>query len=127
MCWNKIIIIFITVLLQYYDELRKLRSTTGQEQCLRLGQQSVAESDSLHPASKSTSAVSLCCPSALQSIVVRRVHRDFVGLETSDSTTQSAVINFSYHLTVGDMDEAFRAIRVVKWSAVTTALVFFRF
>ena len=101
-----------------------MRSTAGHEQCLRVGSAgherclrvgSAAESDCIHAMSKSASQVSHSRPSALQSIIVRRTHRDFVGLETADSTTRSAVINFSYHLTVGDMDEAFRAIRVVKW------------
>ena len=78
---------------------------------MRVGEQSSA-SDCLYPATKSTSSAGL---SPSQSIVVRRPHRDFVGLESCDTATRSAVINFSYHLTVGDMDEAFRAIRIVKW------------
>jgi len=84
-------------------------------QSVRVGEQSAASS-SLYPASKSASAVGLCHSSVSQSIVARRVHRDFVGLESTDVATRSAVINFTYHLTVGNMDEAFRAIRVVKWS-----------
>ena len=40
--------------------------------------------------------------------------RDFVGLDASDSQAQSAMLNFSYHLTKGDMDEAFKAIKLIK-------------
>ena len=100
-------------MLQHYDQPHTVTSTVTHEQSVRVGEKSSAL-DCLHPATKSTSAVGL---SPSQSIVVRRVHRDFVGLESCDAATRSAVINFSYHLTVGDMDEAFRATRIVKWSA----------
>jgi len=102
------------IMLQHYDQQHKMQSTFEHEKCVRFEEMSLA-SDCLYPGSKSTSAVGLCHTSVSQSIVVRRPHRDFVGLESADAATRSAVINFSYHLTVGNMDEAFRAIRVVKW------------
>ena len=49
-----------------------------------------------------------------QSMVVQRMHRDFVGLEHADSASKSAMMDFSFYLTLGDMDEAFKAIKVIK-------------
>jgi len=126
-----IICLSLLSLLQHYDDPRQTKSSTGSGQFLTTGHhQSAAaaeSSNSLHPvsskSSSSSESVSLHGASScgLQSIVMRRPHRDFVGLENTDSATRSAVVNFSYHLTIGDMDEAFRAIRVVKWSVLFTA------
>lgn len=46
--------------------------------------------------------------------VKRRVLRDFVGLESVDEETKNDLINFSYFLTVGNMDEAYRAVKKIK-------------
>ncbi|KAF4520566.1 hypothetical protein B566_EDAN011119 [Ephemera danica] len=43
---------------------------------------------------------------------------DFEGLESCDKLTKDAIINFSYHLTVGNMDEAFKAIKTIKSETV---------
>ncbi|XP_007528140.1 intraflagellar transport protein 140 homolog isoform X1 [Erinaceus europaeus] len=51
-------------------------------------------------------------------VVGRRPMRDFVGLEDCDKPTQDAMLNFSFFLTVGDMDEAFRSIKLIKNKAV---------
>jgi len=40
--------------------------------------------------------------------------RDFVGLDNTDDLSQKAMLDFSYYLTIGDMDEAFRAIKLLK-------------
>lgn len=40
--------------------------------------------------------------------------RDFVGLEECDKATRDAMLNFSFYLTIGDMDEAFKAIKLIK-------------
>ena len=40
--------------------------------------------------------------------------RDFVGLDNADDTSQKAMLDFSYYLTIGDMDEAFKAIKLLK-------------
>ena len=53
---------------------------------------------------------SQCIPQA----VGRRPLRDFVGLEDCDTPTRDAMINFSFFLTIGDMDEAFRSIKLIK-------------
>ena len=51
---------------------------------------------------------------ASQSMVVQRVHRDFVGLEDAEASSKAAMMDFSFYLTLGDMDEAFKAIKVIK-------------
>ena len=47
-------------------------------------------------------------------LVARHTMRDFVGLEKSDKVTREAMLNFSYYLTIGNMDEAFKAIKLIK-------------
>ncbi|KAJ3608297.1 hypothetical protein NHX12_025346 [Muraenolepis orangiensis] len=47
-------------------------------------------------------------------MVSRRPLRDFVGLEGCDKGTRDAMLNFSFYLTVGNMDEAFRSIKLIK-------------
>jgi len=49
-----------------------------------------------------------------QAMVSRRIMRDFYGLENADSSAQEAMMNFSYYLTIGNMDEAFKAIKLIK-------------
>ena len=106
-------------MLQHYDQVKS--TPVHMEQCVTHGEHSVAAADCLYPVPESSSSVGVYRRrSAAQSIIARRVHRDFVGLESADPPTRSAIVNFSYHLTVGNMDEAFHAIRVVKWS-VTVA------
>lgn len=40
--------------------------------------------------------------------------RDFIGLGDCDKTTRDAMLNFSFYLTAGDMDEAFKSIKLIK-------------
>jgi intraflagellar transport protein 140 len=47
-----------------------------------------------------------------------RVMRDFVGLETVDGETKNALLAFSYYLTVGNMDEAYKAVKLIKSASV---------
>lgn len=47
-------------------------------------------------------------------LVARKTMRDFVGLESSDKNTREAMMNFSYYLTIGNMDEAFKSIKLIK-------------
>lgn len=47
-------------------------------------------------------------------MVSRRPLRDFVGLESCDKSTRDAMLNFSFYLTVGNMDDAFRSIKLIK-------------
>ena len=51
---------------------------------------------------------------ALPKLVTRTPMRDFVGLENTEKTTRDAMMNFSYYLTIGNMDEAFKAIKLIK-------------
>ncbi|XP_074520074.1 intraflagellar transport protein 140 homolog [Halichoeres trimaculatus] len=51
-------------------------------------------------------------------MVSRRALRDFVGLEDCEKATRDAMLNFSFYLTIGDMDEAFKAIKLIKSKAV---------
>jgi|SRR6218665_1262715 len=52
--------------------------------------------------------------SFVQSVVVRRTHRDLIGFESADKATKEALMNFSFCLCVGDMEEAFKAIKIIK-------------
>lgn len=47
--------------------------------------------------------------------------RDFVGLEMSTKESQNAMMNFSFYLTIGNMDEAFKAIKLIKKFVAITA------
>lgn len=40
--------------------------------------------------------------------------RDFIGIPHADKNTIDALLNFSYYLTIGDMDEAFKSIKLIK-------------
>ncbi|XP_041073639.1 intraflagellar transport protein 140 homolog isoform X1 [Polyodon spathula] len=57
-------------------------------------------------------------PSSDPQMVSRRALRDFVGLEDCDKPTRDAMLNFSFYLTIGDMDEAFKSIKLIKSEAV---------
>lgn len=57
-------------------------------------------------------------PHHVPQMVGKRPLRDFVGLEDCDKATQDAMLNFSFFVTVGDMDEAFRSIKLIKSKAV---------
>ncbi|ELW67792.1 Intraflagellar transport protein 140 like protein [Tupaia chinensis] len=51
-------------------------------------------------------------------MVARRPLRDFAGLEDCDEPTRDAMLNFSFFVAVGDMDEAFKSIKLIKSEAV---------
>lgn len=46
--------------------------------------------------------------------MVRLTMRDFVGLENSDNAIKKAMTDFSYLSAVGNMDDAFKAIKSIK-------------
>lgn len=50
----------------------------------------------------------------LYQMVAWRPMRDFIGLEECDKATRDAMLNFSFYLTIGDMDEAFKSIKLIK-------------
>ncbi|PIK61717.1 putative intraflagellar transport protein [Apostichopus japonicus] len=53
-----------------------------------------------------------------KSSVCKQVMRDFAGLEDGDKTSRDAMMNFSFFLTIGNMDEAFKAIKLIKSESV---------
>uniref|UniRef100_A0A672G7J5 Intraflagellar transport 140 homolog (Chlamydomonas) n=1 Tax=Salarias fasciatus TaxID=181472 RepID=A0A672G7J5_SALFA len=57
-------------------------------------------------------------PAQVPHMVSRRALRDFVGLENCEKATRDAMLNFSFYLTIGDMDEAFKSIKLIKSKAV---------
>ncbi|XP_033963084.1 intraflagellar transport protein 140 homolog [Pseudochaenichthys georgianus] len=72
------------------------------------------------PGSAEISATAPAPPqkSQLPTMVSRRALRDFVGLENCEKATRDAMLNFSFFLTIGDMDEAFKSIKLIKSEAV---------
>lgn len=54
--------------------------------------------------------------------ITREIMSDFSGLETCNKTTRSAVLDFSYNLSLGNMDDAFRAIKTVQSKGVWSSL-----
>ena len=51
-------------------------------------------------------------------IILRRPMKDFLGLEHVDDATKKAIMNFSFYLTVGNMDEAYNSVRNIKNNTV---------
>ena len=46
--------------------------------------------------------------------LVARPLRDFVGLDQTDETTRQALLDFSYYLAIGNMDEAYKAVKLIE-------------
>lgn len=51
-------------------------------------------------------------------IILRKSMKDFVGLETVSEDIKQAIMNFSFYLTVGNMDEAYNSVRNIKNNTV---------
>eukprot|EP01135_Chromosphaera_perkinsii_P005240 Nk52_evm9s327 gene=Nk52_evmTU9s327 len=51
-------------------------------------------------------------------LLLTKTMRDFVGLEKCDEKSQKAMINFSFNLTTGNLDEAFKSIKLIKSDSV---------
>lgn len=47
-------------------------------------------------------------------MVTKHTMRDFIGLEKADTEARKAMMNFSYLSAIGNMDEAFKAIKLIK-------------
>ncbi|XP_077305302.1 intraflagellar transport protein 140 homolog [Lithobates pipiens] len=54
----------------------------------------------------------------IPNMVAKKPLRDFIGLEDCEKATRDALLNFSFYLTVGDMDEAFKSIKLIKSETV---------
>ena len=46
--------------------------------------------------------------------IIKRSMRDFMGLENSDETVLKAILNFSFFVSSGNMDEAFKAVKTIQ-------------
>ena len=46
--------------------------------------------------------------------VISRALRDFAGLKTVDDEIKRALLDFSFYLTIGDMDKAYLAVRLIN-------------
>ena len=46
--------------------------------------------------------------------VIRRSMRDFTGLENCDETIRKAILNFSFLITAGNMDEAYKTVKAIQ-------------
>ena len=62
----------------------------------------------------SSDSVSVSHQSAAIPKVLRQKLRDFQGIDNVDEDTRRNLMNFSYHLTVGDLDEAYRSVQTIK-------------
>lgn len=56
--------------------------------------------------------------SASNMIILRKPMKDFVGLENVNEEIKQAIMNFSFYLTVGNMDEAYNSVRNIKNNTV---------
>ncbi|VDO26401.1 unnamed protein product [Haemonchus placei] len=50
--------------------------------------------------------------------LIARSLREFSGVENCDESTRKGMMDFCYYLTIGQMDEAFKAIRFIKSESV---------
>jgi hypothetical protein len=46
--------------------------------------------------------------------LIGKTMADFVGVNGLEKNIVEAIMNFSYHLTLGDLDSAFKAIKIIK-------------
>lgn len=51
-------------------------------------------------------------------LILRKPMKDFAGLENVDDETKKAILNFSFFLTVGNMDEAYNSVRNIQNNSV---------
>jgi intraflagellar transport protein 140 len=50
--------------------------------------------------------------------VYSKVMRDFIGVDEVHDSTKKALLNFSYNLTLGKLDEAYRAVKAIDSPAI---------
>ena len=61
-------------------------------------------------------------PHTSGSKVSRLLMREFEELETCDDATKKAILDFSFHISMANMDEAFKSIKTIKNEAVWKSL-----
>ena len=54
----------------------------------------------------------------IASRVISRALRDFAGLKSVDDEIKRALLDFSFYLTIGDMDKAYLAVRLINEAQV---------
>ncbi|KAK4874572.1 hypothetical protein RN001_013932 [Aquatica leii] len=54
--------------------------------------------------------------------IVREIMNDFSGLEVCNKATKEAILDFSYNLSLGNMDAAFKAIKLIQSAGVWNSL-----
>lgn len=53
-------------------------------------------------------------PSYCHKMVIKHTIKDFIGLENANDEAKKAMMDFSYLSAIGNMDEAFKAIKLIK-------------
>ncbi|XP_043280056.1 intraflagellar transport protein 140 homolog isoform X2 [Venturia canescens] len=61
-------------------------------------------------------------PSPSGSKITRMLMREFEELGTCDTPTKKAILDFSFHISMANMDEAFKSIKTIKNEAVWKSL-----
>lgn len=51
---------------------------------------------------------------SISRLVLKRIQKEFVGLAEGDRQAIEAMLNFSFYLSAGQMDNAFKSIRFIK-------------
>lgn len=79
----------------------------------------------IKPISCESRLLAVCTPhiAILNKLTIsREIMTDFVNLETCNKTTRTAILDFSYNLSLGNMDDAFKAIKNVQSVGVWKSL-----
>jgi len=51
---------------------------------------------------------------SISRLVIRRTLREFIGINVDDREAIQAMLDFSFYLCIGQMDNAFKAIKFIK-------------
>lgn len=80
----------------------------------------IAQVDTNLNSDKLSSANNLAAKSSAEvtSYLRTKVMRDFVGLDKVDDTARQALIDFCFHMTTGNMDEAYRSVKLIDNQSV---------
>ncbi|KAF7638044.1 Amidase domain-containing protein [Meloidogyne graminicola] len=55
---------------------------------------------------------------SISRLVIRRTLREFIGIDNNDKEAIQAMLDFSFYLCIGQMDNAFKAIKYIKSESV---------
>ena len=47
-------------------------------------------------------------------VILRKTMKDFAGLETVEEDTRKSILNFSFYLTCGNLDDAYNSVRTIQ-------------